>query len=132
MTYLKLCPGCLSIAKCVDNLAFCPRQLGSTLKVLERLCDLSLLQQQLCHGGNSNVALWIDDERLLAQLLGIVEVVLPLEQRKGLVDEGQDVHSEGLARLLHLDSSVKLLDSLLVLLLIEKQFSVVVVNVGYL
>lgn len=56
--------------------------------------------------------------------------MLPLEQRKGLVDQRQDVHAGQTLLLLHLDSAVKLLNGLLVLLLIEEELSVVIVDVG--
>lgn len=127
---LELCAGSLCVAEGVYDLAFCPRELGGALEVLEGVGDLALLKEELGHCGDGDVAFGVDDEGLLAQLLGLVEVVLPLEQGEGLVDQRKHVHAEGLAALLHLDGGVELLDSFLVLLLVEEQFAVVVVDVG--
>lgn len=72
------------------------------------------------------------DEGLLAQILGGGEVLLPLEEGKGLVDKRKDVHSAALLAnnlLFHLNSGLELLDSLLVLLLVEQQLTVVVVDI---
>lgn len=72
----------------------------------------------------------LTDERLLAQLLGLGEVLLPLEEGEGLVDQGQHVHAGGLGLALELDGRVELLDGLVVLALVEEQLAVVVVDVG--
>lgn len=75
----------------------------------------------------------LTDESLLAQVLGGREVLLPLEERERLVDKRENVHSAALLTdnlLLHLNSRLELLDSLLVLLLVEQQLAVVVVNVA--
>jgi len=75
----------------------------------------------------------LTDESLLAEILSGREVLLPLEERKCLVDERQHVHSAALLTnnlLLHLNSRLELLDCLLVLLLIEQQLTVVVVNIA--
>ena len=75
----------------------------------------------------------LTDESLLAQVFGSREVLLPLEEGKGLVDERQDVHSAALLAdnlLLHLNGSLELLDSLLVLLLVKQKLTVVVVDVA--
>lgn len=75
----------------------------------------------------------LTDEGLLAQVLGGREVLLPLEEGKRLVDERKNVHSTALLAnnlLLHLDSSLELLDGFLVLLLVEQQLTVVVVDVA--
>lgn len=132
LLYLELRSCGLGVAERVYNLAFCPRQLGCALEVLESLGDFSLLQEQLRHRGYCNVALRVDDERLFAQLLGVAKIVLPLEKGESLVDQGEDVHAERLARLLHFDGGVKLLNSFLILLLVEEELAVVVVDVGHL
>lgn len=62
----------------------------------------------------------LTDQSLLAQLLCTVEVLLPLEQSEGLVDQGQNVHASDALTLLLLDGSLELLDGLLVFLLIEQ------------
>lgn len=72
------------------------------------------------------------NEGLLAEVLGLLEVVLPLEQSKSLVDQGQHVDAHGLASLLHLNSLVELLDGLGVVLLVEQQLTVVVVHIRHL
>lgn len=72
------------------------------------------------------------DQGLLAELLGLCKVLLPLEKRQGLVDEGKDVHAQRLGLLLHLHGRIELLDRLLVLLLVEQQLSVVVVHIWHL
>jgi len=74
----------------------------------------------------------LTNKSLLAQVLSGREVLLPLEEGKGLVDEGQDVHSAALLAndlLLHLNGSLELLDSLLVLLLVKQKLTVVVVDI---
>lgn len=71
----------------------------------------------------------LTNQGLLAEVLGLLEVMLPLEQRKGLVDEGQDIDAHGLALLLHLDGLVELLDGLLEVLLVKEKFTVVVVDI---
>lgn len=71
----------------------------------------------------------LTDESLLAQVLRLLEVLLPLEEGQSLVDKGQDVNTHGLAQLLHLNGLVELLNSLGVVLLVEKQLAVVVVNI---
>lgn len=78
--------------------------------------------------------IWVllTDKSLLAQLLGLGEVLLPLEQSKGLVDQGQDIHAQRLSRLLHLHSSVELLNSLLELLLVEQELTIVVIHIRHL
>lgn len=75
---------------------------------------------------------WITltDKGLLAQVLSLLEVVLPLEQSKSLVDQRQDVDTHGLVLLLFLDSLVELLDGLRIVLLVKKKLTVVVVDVG--
>ena len=75
----------------------------------------------------------LTDKSLLAQVLGGGEVLLPLEEGKGLVDEGEDVHSAALLAnnlLLHLNGSLELLDGLLVFLLVEQKLTVVVVDIA--
>ncbi len=70
------------------------------------------------------------DQGLFAQLLGLGEILLPLEEGQRLVDEREDVHAGGLGLALELDGRVELLDGLLVLALVEQQLAVVVVHVG--
>jgi hypothetical protein len=75
----------------------------------------------------------LTNKSLLAQILGGGEVLLPLEESKGLVDERQNVHSSALLAndlLLHLNGGLELLDGLLVLLLVEQELTVVVVNIA--
>ena len=50
----------LSVGECVDNLAFSTSQLGGSFKVLESFGYLVLLQQELGHGCNGNVTLWVN------------------------------------------------------------------------
>lgn len=50
----------LGIGQGIDNLSWCSSELSSTLKVLQGVNDLSLLQKELSHGGNSNIALGIN------------------------------------------------------------------------
>ena len=126
---LQLSAGSLGVGDGVDDLGLGASQLGSALEVLQSLGDLALLKEELGHGADSNVALGVDDESLLAEVLGLLEVVLPLEQGEGLVDQGQNVDAHGLALLLHLHGLVELLDGLGVVLLVEQELTVVVVYV---
>ena len=57
---LELGSGGLGVGECVDDLALGSRQLSGTLKVLQGLVDLALLEEELGHGGNSDIALWVD------------------------------------------------------------------------
>lgn len=72
----------------------------------------------------------LTDECLLAQVLGFLEVLLPLEKGQSLIDEGQNVDTHGLAQLLHLNGLVELLNGLGVVLLVEQQLAVIVVDIG--
>lgn len=57
--------------------------------------------------------------------------MLPLEQGKSLVDQGQNVDTHRLALFLHLHGLVELLNRLREVLLVEKKFTVVVVDIGH-
>lgn len=57
---LNLCPCSLSIGEGVDDLAFGARELGGALKVLEGAGHIVLLEQELGHGRDCNIALGID------------------------------------------------------------------------
>ena len=57
--------------------------------------------------------------------------MLPLEQGKGLVDQGQNIDTHGLDLLLHVDRLVELLNGLGEVLLVKQEFTVVVVNVRH-
>jgi hypothetical protein len=149
---LELCASCLGVRKSVDDLALGAGELGGALEVLESVGDLALLEKELSHGGDRDVAFGVDcgvllvwntlkmsmvreltNESLLAKVLGGGEVLLPLEEGKSLVDERQNVHSSALLTddlLLHLNGSLELLDGLLVLLLVEQKLTVVVVDVA--
>jgi hypothetical protein len=59
---LKLCAGGLGVRKSVDDLGLGARELGSLLKVLKGLRDLALLEEELSHGGNGNVAFGVNCE----------------------------------------------------------------------
>jgi hypothetical protein len=54
-----------SVRQGIDNLSFRPREFGGTFEVLEGLCHLALLEKQLCHGSNSDVAFGVDYSLLL-------------------------------------------------------------------
>lgn len=63
---LDLCPRGLGIGKGVDKLAFGTGELGGALEELEGFDDLALLEEELGHGGNGNVALGVDWKNMLA------------------------------------------------------------------
>lgn len=84
--------------------------------------DLSTLQRTFAR---------LTDQSFLAEVLGLLEIVLPLEQGKSLVDQGQDVNTHRLALLLHLHGLVELLNCLREVLLVEEKFTVVVVDIGH-
>lgn len=108
---LKLGAGCLGVGQGVNNLTLSSGELGGTLKVLERLVDFTLLEEELSHSGNSNIALWVNcnelanvnlirivlckltDKSLLTKLLSLSKVLLPLEEGKSLVDQWKNVHA---------------------------------------
>lgn len=71
----------------------------------------------------------LTDESLLAQILGFLEVMLPLEKSESLVYQRKDVNPHRFALLLHLDCLVELLDGLSEVLLIKEQFTEVVVDI---
>jgi hypothetical protein len=73
----------------------------------------------------------LTNERPLAQVLGFVVVMLPLEQSKRLVDQWQDIDAPRLVALLQLHSPVELLDGLLVFLLVQEELAIVVVDIGH-
>lgn len=144
---LKLGAGGFGVGDGVDYLGLGASQLSSALEVLESLGNLALLEEELGHGSNGNVALGINwsgisiyvyttasrkltDQGLLAEVLSLLEVLLPLEQSKSLVNQGQDIDTHGFALLLHLDGLVELLDGLGVVLLVEQKLTVVVVHIG--
>lgn len=72
----------------------------------------------------------LTDEGLLAQVLRLLEVVLPLEHGKSLVDQGQDIDTHRLAVLLHVHGLVEFLNGLGELLLVEQKLTKVVVDIG--
>ena len=57
--------------------------------------------------------------------------MLPLEQGKGLVDQGQNIDTHRLDLLLHVDRLVELLNGFGEVLLVKQEFTVVVVNVRH-
>lgn len=57
---LQLRAGRFGVRDGVDNFTFRAGQLGCTLKVLERLRDLALLQQELGHRADGNVGVRVD------------------------------------------------------------------------
>jgi len=57
---LELCAGGLSVGKGVDNLTLSAGELGGALEVLEGIGDLALLEEELGHGGDGNVAFGVD------------------------------------------------------------------------
>lgn len=63
LLYLDLCPRGLGVGKGVDKFAFGAGELGGTLKELEGLDDLALLEEELGHGGDGDVALGVDWNR---------------------------------------------------------------------
>ena len=58
--YLDLGPRRLGVRDGVNELALGPSQICRALKILERLGDLALLQEQLRHSGNSDIAVGVD------------------------------------------------------------------------
>lgn len=57
---LQLGPRGLGVGKGIDNLARGARKLSSTLEVGEGIGHLALLQEELGHGGDGNIAFGID------------------------------------------------------------------------
>lgn len=74
----------------------------------------------------------LTDESLLAEVFGFLEVMLPLEQSQRLVDQRQHVDAHGLDLLLHIHRLVELLNGLVEVLLVEQEFTVVVVHIRHL
>ena len=58
--HLELCTCRLGVAEGVDDLALGARELGRALKVRERLGHFALLQQELRHGRDGDVALGVN------------------------------------------------------------------------
>lgn len=59
---LELSAGGLGVGEGVDDLALGAGEFGGALEVLERVGDLALLQEELGHGGDGDVAFGIDWE----------------------------------------------------------------------
>ena len=57
---LELCAGGLGVGKGVDDLTLGAGELGGALDVLEGIGDLALLEEELGHGGDGDVALGVD------------------------------------------------------------------------
>jgi hypothetical protein len=57
---LELCASRLGVRKSVDDLALGAGELGGALEVLESVGDLALLQEELGHGGDGDVAFGVD------------------------------------------------------------------------
>lgn len=74
----------------------------------------------------------LTDESLLAEVFGFLEVMFPLEQSQRLVDQRQHVDAHGLDLLLHIHRLVELLNGLVEVLLVEQEFTVVVVHIRHL
>jgi len=62
---LQLGAGGLGVGDGVDDLGLGASKLGSPLKVFERLRDLALLEQQLGHSADGDVAIGVDWRELL-------------------------------------------------------------------
>ena len=73
----------------------------------------------------------LTDQGLLAQTLGLLEILLPLEDTKSLVDQRQHIDCSRFGLALHLNSLVKLLNRPLVVLLVEEKLAIVVVNIRH-
>lgn len=71
----------------------------------------------------------LTDKSLLAEVLRLLEIVLPLEQGKSLVNQRQNIDSHGLDLFLHVDGLVELLNGLGEVLLVEQELTVVVVDI---
>jgi len=56
----ELCAGGLGVGKGVDDLTLGAGELGGALEVLEGIGDLALLEEELGHGGDGDVALGVD------------------------------------------------------------------------
>lgn len=57
---LELGPGSFGVRQGVHDLAFGPAELGGALEILQGIDDLALLQEQLGHRCNGDVALGVD------------------------------------------------------------------------
>jgi hypothetical protein len=60
ISYIKLHSGCFCVLKRMDDFTLGSGKFGGTFEVLERFCDVALLQEQLGHGCYSNVAFGVD------------------------------------------------------------------------
>lgn len=63
---LDLCPRGFGIRKSVDEFAFGAGELGGALEELEGLDDLALLEEELGHGGDGDIALGVDWKRFVS------------------------------------------------------------------
>lgn len=72
----------------------------------------------------------LTDQGLLAESLGLLEVVLPLEQGKGLVDEWEHIDAPRFAAALQLHRFIEVVNRLLELLLVKQKLSIIVVHIG--
>jgi hypothetical protein len=98
LRHLELRARRFGIRQCIHNLTLGPRQFGGAFKVLEGLGYFALLKEELRHRRHGNIAFRVDygvglarysrtgqltkltDQGLLAQLLGCLEILLPLEK----------------------------------------------------
>ena len=104
------------------------------------------MQEELRNSPNGNVAFGVNciqlgtclrlhiesrltDEGLLAEILGFLVVMLPLEDSKSLVDQREDIDTHGLVPLLHFHSLVEFLDCLREVLLVKEELAVVVIDI---
>lgn len=62
---LDLCPRGLGVGEGVDEFALGTGKLSGALKELEGLNDLALLEEELGHGGNGDVALGVNWESVM-------------------------------------------------------------------
>ena len=122
------------------ELALGSSQLGRLLEPSDRLVDLALLQRELGERSHGDVAVGVELKCFLAVCLGLDNVLFPLESREGFVDERKDVagapevsslpcvceESNYSLVLVQLEGAVKALDTLLVLALVEQQFTAVI------
>lgn len=60
LLHLQLRPRGLSIGEGIDDFTFGSGELGGALEVLEGVSDLALLEEELCHGGDGDIAFGID------------------------------------------------------------------------
>ena len=117
----------ISKLQCIRDICFCSRQVYLFPKQLARALHLALLQADLCKGRDRSLALRIKLKGLADNLLRLIKIILPLEDRQALVHHRQHVDGR-FPGLLDFNCPVEFFDGVFEALLVQEELAAVQVR----